>query len=102
MLYGLAWALGLGGHAIDDLCERFRTVSDAAYYIAESPDQVAGLRYAWRGEVKEARETITRLLSLADERGEAMSYALEREFLCDVELRAGDGGELLEEAPREE
>jgi DNA-binding NarL/FixJ family response regulator len=90
VLYGLAWARSLGGHPIDDLCERFLAISDAASWITESPEHVAAQRHAWRGELDEARVELTHLLQLADERGEALSYALVRAFLCDVELRAGD------------
>ena len=39
---------------------------------------------------KKAREIITRFLALADERGEAVSYALQRLALCQLELRVGD------------
>jgi DNA-binding NarL/FixJ family response regulator len=90
VLYGLGWARSLSGCPIDDLCERFRQVSHAASYIAESLDHVAGQRLAWRGDVHEARAAIFRLRSLADEQGEAMSYALLGAFLCEVELRAGN------------
>ena len=90
VLYGLGWARALSGRPIDDLCERFRRVSDAAYYIADSPDHVAGQRQGWRGDVDGARKTIAALRSLADERGEGMSYALVGVFLCEVELRAGN------------
>ena len=75
---------------IDDVCEGFLAASDTASYIADSPEPVAALRLLWRGHVRESRELLTRLLSLADERGEAVSYALQRMNLCDLELRAGD------------
>ena len=39
-----------------------------------------------------ARAMLTRLLALADERGEPVSYALQRLHLCELELRAGDWG----------
>jgi DNA-binding NarL/FixJ family response regulator len=90
VLYGLGWAQSLRGHPVDDLCERFRRVSRTAYWIAESPEHVAGQRLGWRGDVRGARTTLTRLRSLADEQGEEMSYALVGVFLCDVELRAGN------------
>ena len=89
VLHALGWARVLLGQPIDDLCERFVGASDAASYIAESPEPVVALRLLWRGHVHEARELLTRLLSLADERGEAVSYALQRMNLCDLELRAG-------------
>ena len=69
-LYALGWARSLRGLAIDDVCERFHAVSDAATYMAASPDRVAGQRLMWRGDVDEARSVLTRLLSLADERDE--------------------------------
>ena len=65
----------MAGRPVDDLCERFRAASDTAYYIAESPERVLGKRLVWRGEVGRARVILTRLLALADERGEPMSYA---------------------------
>ena len=44
--------------------------------MADSPDRVAGQRLVWRGELGKARAMFTRLLAIADERGEAGSYAL--------------------------
>jgi DNA-binding CsgD family transcriptional regulator len=85
----LAWPRGLSGRPVDDLCERFRGISDAAFYVAESPERVAGQRLVWRGEVRRARADLTRLLSIADEQGEPTSYALQRLHLCELELRAG-------------
>ena len=89
-LHGLGWARSLRGRSIDDVCERFRAASDAAFHITDSPEPVAGLRLVWRGDVREARTTLARFLSLADERDEAVSYALQRMNLCDLELRVGD------------
>ncbi|MGB2874277.1 MAG: LuxR C-terminal-related transcriptional regulator, partial [Gaiellaceae bacterium] len=89
-LQGLAWARALTGRPVDDVCQRFRSTSDSASYISEAPEQIAGLRLAWRGHMAQARTVLTGLLELADERGEAVSYALQRVNLCDVELRAGE------------
>ena len=89
-LHALGWARSMSGLPIDDLCDRFRAASDAAYYLAETPERIAGQRLVWRGEVDRARETLTELLALADERGEPLSYALQRLHLCELELRAGD------------
>jgi len=103
-LYALAWARSLRGRAIDDLCERFRDVSEAAAYLAFSPDRAAAQRLVWRGHVGEARATLARLLSLADERGEPVSYTLLRLHLCELELRIGawdDAARLLDEWSRE-
>jgi DNA-binding NarL/FixJ family response regulator len=89
VLYALGWASAMRGRSIDDLCERFRAASNAAFYIAHSPVRVAAQRLVWRGEMTRARVELTRLLALADERGERSSYALQRLHLCELELRAG-------------
>jgi DNA-binding CsgD family transcriptional regulator len=89
-LGALGWARGLRGLPVDDLCERFRAISDAAVYVAASLDRVAGQRLAWRGEIDQARAAHTRLQSLADEREEALSYALQRFHLCELALRTGE------------
>ena len=89
-LYALAWTRALSGRPIDDLCRRARAASDAPEYIAASAERIAGQRLVWRGEVRKARTELTRLLALADERGEPMSYALARLHLCELELRVGD------------
>jgi DNA-binding NarL/FixJ family response regulator len=88
VLYALAWARSLRGLPIDDLCERFDAILGIPAHMA-SPDRVAGQRLVWRGELDEARATFTRLLAIADERGEARSYAFQRLHLCELTLRAG-------------
>ena len=89
-LEALGWARCLQGQAIEDLCDRFRAASDPTVTIMDSPEPVAGLRFAWRGEVQPAREILSRFLSLADERGEAVSYAWLRLNMIELELRTGD------------
>jgi tetratricopeptide (TPR) repeat protein len=89
-LYALAWVRVMTGRAIDDLCGTSQAVSDATAYIAAAPERVAGQRLVWRGEVHAAREALTRLLRLADERGERESYALMRLHVCELHLRAGE------------
>jgi DNA-binding CsgD family transcriptional regulator len=86
----LAWTRALRGCPIEDVCERLRVVSGAAGYVGVSADRVEAQRFAWRGEVERARTEHSRLLRLADERGEATSSALQRLHLCELELRAGD------------
>ena len=88
-LYALAWTRTLRGRPIDDVCERFRTASPAAAYLAESPERIAGQRLVWRGELPAARGALTPLLAAADERGEPSSYAIQRLHVCELELRAG-------------
>jgi DNA-binding CsgD family transcriptional regulator len=65
-----------------------------------STDRIEGQRLVWRGEVGEARPLLTRLLSMAEERGEPASRALHRLHLCELELRVGAWSaaqELLDE-----
>lgn len=99
-LCAVAWARCLHGQRFDDVCERFRAFSDGAVHLVDSPEPVVGLQLAWRGELDQARATTTRFLSLADERGEAVSYTWLRLNLCGLELRAGRWGaaeQLLDE-----
>ena len=90
-LYALGWARALRGRPIDDLCERF------ARGVGRGPlhRRVAGARSPASGSSGAASSTrrgrvLTRLLALADERGEPASYALLRLHLCELELRAGE------------
>ena len=108
VLQTLAWSRSLRGRPIDDVCERFEEVSDTATFVAAAPLRVAGQRHVWRGEVDRARAIFTELRRIADERGEPLSYALQRLHLCELELRIGnwDAAERLlddwAEAPEEE
>jgi hypothetical protein len=88
-LHALSWTRALRGCAIDDLCDRSRAASSGPVYIAYAPERVAAQRLVWRGELDAARDAIDGFLSLADERGEAVSYALARLHQCELELRAG-------------
>jgi len=93
-VYALAWSRSLRGHAVDDLCKRFRKLSRVAPHLAASPERAAAQRLAWRGDVVAARARLGQLLSVADERGEPISYALQRLHLCELELRAGEWNEV--------
>ena len=90
VLYALAYARSLRGRPLDDICERFRSISDARSYILAWPERIAGLRFLWRGELYRAREVFTRLLALADERGDAQGYATVRVHICDLGLQGGE------------
>jgi DNA-binding CsgD family transcriptional regulator len=89
-LYALAWAYGLTGRSVDELCARSDVEADTGAYLAASPERVAGQRYVWRGEIARARGALARLFALADERGEEASYGLIRLHICELELRAGE------------
>ena len=89
-LYALAWTRAMSGRPVDDLCAASQALSDVNAYIAVTPERVAGQRHLWRGEIGEARETLQRLLRLADERGEVESYALVRLHICELHLRTGE------------
>jgi DNA-binding NarL/FixJ family response regulator len=88
-LYALSWTRALTGNPVDDLIEQSRAEYDASSFLAGAPERVAGQRLVWRGEMAPARAMLTRLKTLADERGEAQSYALARLHMCELELRAG-------------
>jgi DNA-binding CsgD family transcriptional regulator len=88
-LYTLAWARSLRGRSIEDLRSRFAAVSGDASYILGSPERIAAQQLVWHGRLDEARVVLSSLLSLADNRGEPVSYALARLHLCELELRAG-------------
>ncbi len=89
-LDALTWTRSLSGQPIDELVERYRTASDEAFFIAESPERVAGQRLVWRGEVERARVTLSEFLAIADDQAELVSYALARLHLCELELRVGE------------
>jgi DNA-binding CsgD family transcriptional regulator len=89
-LRAFGWARSLGGRPVDDVCERFAAASPGAVQLVDSPEPVAALRLVWRGDLVRARETLTRFLQLADERGESVSYAWMRLNLCELGLRAAD------------
>ncbi|HEV8461905.1 MAG TPA: helix-turn-helix transcriptional regulator [Gaiellaceae bacterium] len=88
-LEALAWTRILTGRGLDDLDERFGGAVDASAEIFHSLQRIAGIRRAFRGVVDEARGIFTRLLALADERGEEWSYYALRLQLSELELRAG-------------
>jgi DNA-binding CsgD family transcriptional regulator len=96
VLYALAWTRSLAGRPVDDLCLRFRELTnDLPFYMAPSPERVAAQRLVWRGAIAEARTALNDLMEMADERGEPSSYALQRLHVCELELRAG-GWEVAE------
>jgi DNA-binding NarL/FixJ family response regulator len=99
-LHSLSWALALQGRDVSHLCEHDPVMSASALRTLTSPKRALSRRLVWRGELDRARDVLTELLSLADERGEAYSYALLRLHACQLELRIGDciaAGPLLDE-----
>ena len=86
-LRALGWSRCLRGRPIDDLCERFGAASSATSSVIDSPEPLAGLRLAWRGEVERARAILSSFLAVADERGEEVGYAWLRLNMCELELR---------------
>jgi DNA-binding CsgD family transcriptional regulator len=90
VLYALSWVRALRGRPIADLRERFLATNDDAVYVVGSPERVEGQSLVWRGELDRARAVLTRLLAIADAQGEAVSYALQRLHVCELELRAGN------------
>jgi DNA-binding CsgD family transcriptional regulator len=86
-LRALGWSRCLRGRPVDDLCERFGAASAATSSVIDSPEPLAGLRLAWRGEVERARAILSAFLAVADERGEGVGYAWLRLNMCELELR---------------
>jgi DNA-binding CsgD family transcriptional regulator len=89
-LYTLSWIRALRGQPLTDLWERYQAVSEDRFFLAHSPQRVAGQRHVWRGELSEARDIVTSLQALAEERAEPSSFALLRLHLCELLLRIGD------------
>jgi DNA-binding CsgD family transcriptional regulator len=85
----VGWVRILRGARLDDLIERFAEVPDEGE-VFHSLDRLVGIRLAFRGEVSGARATFTRLLALADERGEEWSYGALLLQLTELELRTGN------------
>lgn len=90
VLFALAWARGLSGRSLDDICERWNVSSATPGHLAESPLRIAGQRHVWRGEIDAAKPVFERLLALSDERGEIDSYIWARLHMCELALRTGD------------
>ncbi len=89
-LHSLSWALALQGRDVSHLCGPVTAASAPALRALTSPERALSRQLVWRGEVERARDVLTGLLSLADERGEAYSYALLHLHACQLELRIGD------------
>ncbi|MEJ7791880.1 MAG: AAA family ATPase [Gaiellaceae bacterium] len=90
VLWSLGWARSLRGRPIDDLLERTRTAAGTSVHTLRSLERIEAERLAWRGNCEQARAAYARLLEQADARGEAWSYVVLRQQLCELELRVGD------------
>jgi DNA-binding CsgD family transcriptional regulator len=100
VLHALAFARKLRGEPIDDLSDRFQSVSQDTFHLLRGVERVVADRLGTRGHVREARAEFRRLLALADERGESWSAMWLLFQLCELELRAGEwdaASRLLEE-----
>jgi DNA-binding CsgD family transcriptional regulator len=97
VLYALALARKLRGRSFEHLQARFQQVSAGALSIQAGVERLAADRLVVRGLVDEARIAFTRLLTLADTRGEDFSYLWLLQQSCELELRAGcwDAAERL-------
>jgi DNA-binding CsgD family transcriptional regulator len=89
ILYALAFARKLRGRTVDDLVDRFRAVSDEAFILFRGVERIAADRLASRGLIPQARQELSRLLGLAEARGEGWSSIWLLHQLAEVELRAG-------------
>jgi DNA-binding CsgD family transcriptional regulator len=96
-LDAMAWVRALLGESIADLVQRYEALCTDRFFLALSPERVWGQQLVWRGEVGTAREVLTSLQALAEDRAEPSSCALMRLHLCEMLLRIGDwdGAERL-------
>jgi DNA-binding CsgD family transcriptional regulator len=91
-LHALAWARGLRGRPVDDLCELFDAAAGIHVPMSAHPARVRVQRLVWRGEVEAARDALAAVESIAVDRGEVLSQGLHRLHLCELELRVGRFG----------
>ena len=91
----LAWARILQGRSIDDLREGTSSEPVGSSLWEASIERPAGVRFAFRGELDQARALFRRMLRLADERGEARSGLVIMTQLLEVEQRAGNAREAV-------
>jgi len=94
-IHALAWARVLRGQPIDDLQHQLSSLPRSPGHYEGSIERPAGVRLAFRGNVREARDLFRRELALATERGEAMSSAVLHLCQCELELRSGAGREAF-------
>jgi DNA-binding NarL/FixJ family response regulator len=89
-MQAFGWAAALHGSE-NDTAAALSSPSNAARSLYESAsDRPAAVRKIWRGELGAARAALSRLLALAEERGEARSSLVLQLHLCELELRSGD------------
>ncbi len=90
VLIAVGWTRILRGRPIDDLLDRSRALAGGSVDTARAFEWMLAERHAHRGEVRQARDTFTRMIHEAEERGElTASYRL-RLSLSEVMLRAGE------------
>lgn len=87
ILIDLLWINALRGYSVDDAFSRFPTLSARRLTAVPIPVMIGAQRLYWRGEIAEARTVLAGLLA-RNELG-ARFYALNRMYLCDLELRCG-------------
>jgi DNA-binding CsgD family transcriptional regulator len=89
VLHAVGWTRILRGRGVTDLSEQADASPDAAWPLFLSFDLLTAIRSIWRGEATAARTMLTRLMAVADERGEAMSSMTLSLHLCELSLRSG-------------
>jgi DNA-binding CsgD family transcriptional regulator len=91
----LAWANVLMGVPAEHLREEIAaSVPGRAFYLT-TVDRPLGVALAFRGNLDGARQVLSRLFDLADERGEPQGRLGLGRQLCEIALRAGDVHEAV-------
>ena len=88
----LAWARVLRGQSIDDLVSASESMAPGDT-LNDSIARPLGVRFAFRGQIEEAKKLFGDLLLRAEERGELLFMGKIQLQLCEVELRGGHVGE---------
>jgi DNA-binding CsgD family transcriptional regulator/tetratricopeptide (TPR) repeat protein len=90
VLHAAAWARALRGRPIADLSEAGPPPAAGFCLYDSAVERPLAVRHVFRGEIDLARATFTRLLSLAEERGEVRSALVLHVQLGELELRGGN------------
>lgn len=90
VLPALAWVLTMRGRPFDELHEFEQQARPGPNLYGSAVDRPRGVRFAFRGELHEARATFQRLLDEAVQRGEFRMALVVNIQRCEVALRSGE------------
>ena len=90
ILINMLWINALRGRSVAETVVRFPLLPSERLSELPIPEMIDAQRLFWRGEIAGARDALVELMARA-ELG-ARFYALNRLYLCDLELRCGNWG----------